>query len=635
MATLGHDPDFSTFLSELDLDLASFPDGLNVDGQQQHPGQQAMAQAQLHQNLGANMIETSNGLAQNSSIFEFSMPMDVQFPLSQNGHHQMPGQGPIPPTPNSVEMHGENQRFLQQQYEAHRMMMEHYQMKKNEAAGFTPYLSPVIPEHDSGYDMHAGYIAPGAYSFSPLTSPALEGQNAYHTNNSDTSIATSSPKELDVDMQESPHLQPVPVTRSRKRAAAPRSTKTRSPITKPQTKRKSGLNVSMSQTEIASQQVWAPSPNFPLAQQIPNDSVSPEPLSEPSMGPPLKPASATQSPAIVANGPRGSGQSPIPATPASYLQIQRSLSSPRSDPQQARGTSAEGRQPVLTPLSLPEAAATPLRLDMDSPDIGSRKTPKLGPMSTPSGPVTPGANGPLTASNSALNSPISSGFSKKADGKGRAPKKARGSISSGPQASPAIRPKISPSIKPLLPEGAPHGDEAHTIFLASRSNYQNLIEGTHVPGVSYPTELSTNLTSKRTSHKIAEQGRRNRINLALQEMQTLLPKGTGAAAESMSPGPEEDIAASSSGKKGGSGGESSKANGNSKAATVESAIDYIRTLKEEQEQMRTAAAQKEKEVDTLRLKLLEMERLCREKGVTLAKVPEEEEPSIPASKAHK
>lgn len=39
----------------------------------------------------------------------------------------------------------------------------------------------------------------------------------------------------------------------------------------------------------------------------------------------------------------------------------------------------------------------------------------------------------------------------------------------------------------------------------------------------YPEALSKNLNSKRTSHKIAEQGRRNRINTALQEMQSLLP----------------------------------------------------------------------------------------------------------------
>ncbi|MEX5670002.1 helix-loop-helix domain-containing protein, partial [Pseudomonas neuropathica] len=58
---------------------------------------------------------------------------------------------------------------------------------------------------------------------------------------------------------------------------------------------------------------------------------------------------------------------------------------------------------------------------------------------------------------------------------------------------------------------------------SSKSNYQNILDGTTVPGVVFPTSLSTNLTSKRTSHKIAEQGRRNRINMALQEMQALLP----------------------------------------------------------------------------------------------------------------
>jgi hypothetical protein len=65
--------------------------------------------------------------------------------------------------------------------------------------------------------------------------------------------------------------------------------------------------------------------------------------------------------------------------------------------------------------------------------------------------------------------------------------------------------------------------ETSALLLASKSNYQNLLEGNHLPGVSYPEALSTNLTSKRTSHKIAEQGRRNRINHALQEIASLLP----------------------------------------------------------------------------------------------------------------
>ena len=105
------------------------------------------------------------------------------------------------------------------------------------------------------------------------------------------------------------------------------------------------------------------------------------------------------------------------------------------------------------------------------------------------------------------------------------------------------------------------------MLLASKSNYQNILDGTTVPGVVYPTSLSTNLTSKRTSHKIAEQGRRNRINMALQEMQALLPspqiRAQDAAAAA---GPEHSAAAQSS---------------SSKAAKVESAIEYIKQLQKQ------------------------------------------------------
>jgi hypothetical protein len=147
--------------------------------------------------------------------------------------------------------------------------------------------------------------------------------------------------------------------------------------------------------------------------------------------------------------------------------------------------------------------------------------------------------------------------------------------SSSVLASPALLPRISPSIKPLLPGGKAAEDTA-SLLLASKSNYQNILEGTHLPGVSYPTELSTNLTSKRTSHKIAEQGRRNRINSALQEIATLLPQGQ---------------AKDSSGDKSGSGGvgdnndapngKGGSQSANSKASTVEQAIEYIKQLKKD------------------------------------------------------
>ena len=107
--------------------------------------------------------------------------------------------------------------------------------------------------------------------------------------------------------------------------------------------------------------------------------------------------------------------------------------------------------------------------------------------------------------------------------------------------------------------------ETSALLLASKSNYQNLIEGTHLPGVTYPEALSENLTSKRTSHKIAEQGRRNRINTALHEIASLLPQGRGgtdseASAAAVSPPTPQ---------------------ANSKATTVEAAIDYIKSLQAE------------------------------------------------------
>lgn len=122
---------------------------------------------------------------------------------------------------------------------------------------------------------------------------------------------------------------------------------------------------------------------------------------------------------------------------------------------------------------------------------------------------------------------------------------------------------------------------AASIILASKSNYQNIVEGnSHSLGLTYPEELSTGLTSKRTSHKIAEQGRRNRINTALQELNTLLPSQQGEGKEKGYSGESQE--GSSSGGKGGGGGVGNQ--GTSKAVTVERAIAYIRKLREELEE---------------------------------------------------
>jgi len=78
-----------------------------------------------------------------------------------------------------------------------------------------------------------------------------------------------------------------------------------------------------------------------------------------------------------------------------------------------------------------------------------------------------------------------------------------------------------------------------------------------------------NLTSKRTSHKLVEQGRRNRINKALQGLQALLPSTqTGAAPRTH--GIDSTV--------------QGQVSNSSKAATVEAAIAYIQELKQQNPQ---------------------------------------------------
>ena len=130
--------------------------------------------------------------------------------------------------------------------------------------------------------------------------------------------------------------------------------------------------------------------------------------------------------------------------------------------------------------------------------------------------------------------------------------------------------------------------ETSALLLASKSNYQNILEGTHLPGVSYPEALSTNLTSKRTSHKIAEQGRRNRINTALQEIASLLPPPTPTNGSSNQAGGSANIVMT------GTAAQQS----NSKASTVEMAIEYIKSLQAELKNVQGKLADAENKLDS-------------------------------------
>lgn len=80
------------------------------------------------------------------------------------------------------------------------------------------------------------------------------------------------------------------------------------------------------------------------------------------------------------------------------------------------------------------------------------------------------------------------------------------------------------------------------------------------------------MSSKRTNHKLAEQGRRNRINTALKEIESLIPSEFIQARQAK----ESALSGTRPGEK-----EKEKASNQaiSKASAVEMAIDYIKALK--------------------------------------------------------
>lgn len=502
---------------------------------------------------------------------------------------------------------------------------------------FTPLVSPAVTPLETHFPIDTPFAVPGAY-FSPLTSPALHAQNdALGIIDQRLGMMSgSSPREMELEppAMSQASVSPGDLARKTRKNAVKARAKSgsgikQSPISKPI--RRKTATTPMLNPQALNQLVENAAPSQerqqPLTPLIPtsssstagvtdseNGSISPENLNDVVLPvemppPPLpKPRSAKPSPFLA---PQASGSAvPInlqpgrpgiasPATPASLMK----LSSPSNRNPSVVGT---GSHDPMDPDHI-ENFELPDSINFSSapkpaPIITTLGTPALDPLQKAAAPLqTPGlppppspvVAKPLALPSAALSSPQlkpDSAHSLKRTPQlapmGRSSKK-RASVTSI-QMSPALRPKISPSIKPLLPGGSAGAEDAASILLATKSNYQRILEGNTVPGVSYPSELSTNLTSKRTSHKIAEQGRRNRINSALQEIATLLPK-----APAKEGGDGDGDGHSSSGGGGGSGGadredkrekDKDKAGGgipNSKASTVEMAIEYIKQLQKE------------------------------------------------------
>ncbi|KAK2060513.1 helix-loop-helix DNA-binding domain-containing protein [Colletotrichum caudatum] len=517
----------------------------------------------------------------------------------------------VPPTPQSLEMPpASNQFYSTEQGHTPMFGSRYQQMKEHQDMSFTPLVSPAVTPLDPHFQMEAGgYAIPSAY-FSPLTSPALlaqSDQGLLYDRRSSLS-AHNSPAEMEVETTtQSPGVDLVKKARKTNTSRAKAKSSVRqSPISKPQRKKSTATPKMVSQAlremnEDALEQMLPSTalPGLMSSEESENASVSPENLSDMPPPPLPQPKQSSKSPFIQPQHqphpqpavPAHVQGKPSPATPASLMKLPASSAnnSASSNPQDL------GMSDNIESFELPESVnfttrSQPPRLDTATPtqslsDPGSARASSFQPLPSPifakptaaasasaSPNLAPGSTGPAARRTPKL-------MARGAQGK-------RGSVSSV-HVSPALRPRISPSIKPLLPGtpgGMSAGDTASRL-LASKSNYQNIIEGNTVPGVTYPSELSTNLTSKRTSHKIAEQGRRNRINSALQEMATLLPQPPKDSKTEAEERKEREKEAKTGGAP------------NSKASTVELAIEYIKQLKQEVTEANKRAEEAEKKLE--------------------------------------
>ncbi|KAI0175716.1 helix-loop-helix DNA-binding domain-containing protein [Hypoxylon sp. FL1284] len=521
---------------------------------------------------------------QSRQIAEQNMRLQKQFYAQQQ-------RSIVPPTPQSLEIQAATQ-FLEHQNQTHSSgMFDTYSHLKETEILFTPLVSPAVTPLERHFPVDPSFSSSSPL-FSPLSSPALHAQNESTSavDQRHSGHISNSPMEMDMDCSPATIANVARMARQRKATRPKKPSVRQSPITKAQRRKNASTPVNNAQlllsglAESAAENVQHPpkpkSDSATSRDGSEDASVSPEALS--GMPPPPRPSrrSAGQSPYIQPqnNGNTGAATfmaplagNPPPATPSSLFR-----KSPKSKPADPSHPEQSGSE-YIESFELPESVDFPQpglpSLDMRQPpqppvEIATAKTASFQPLPSPVLPKPASASASTTKSHqltpgSGTPNPKTTSLTTP-----RVPKK-RPSINS---ISPALLPKISPNIKPLLP-GTPgmSAEDSASKLLTSKSNYQNIVEGNEVPGVSYPKELSTNLTRKQTSHKIAEQGRRDRINSAIQELETLLPKS----------------AVKELGGVEGEGGSVQKKDRkqlnsqNSKAKTVELAIAYIKQLQED------------------------------------------------------
>lgn len=580
---------------DTDVDMLGMPAAdldQALDAQMQIP----MADLQQHMDIESHLFEQSAVQTQHQRIM--SQDQHLQYPQlkQQQQHHgrgqYMPHGNMVPPTPTSMEISGHSLPYTMSVPEA--AIYRSFDRKQDNSV-FTPLGTPAVTPRDTSFQI-AGYAVPGEY-LSPITSPAIQAQNygthhhrsAYHAmHGSDTSTTTTTSPvdatqpDITISLTSDPAASSARKSKRKSQSSAtkdPIRSVRESPAMKPQRRKRTSSTIITPETAnevMLSMQNTVPPAKSGRLNTVSVDSsdagsTSPEPLSEILMPPPATPGpgSVRKSPLMPAPN---SGNQGVPVTPASLMRI-----SPQAS---ANGQNRSASTPVMPSIGQPAQDVSSMHepgLEGSTAVIGDGETtPKLSPKKQSASVPVSSSQSPTAATPGSANA----GQAKRdsANQAGRTGKKRQQSS----HTSPAIRPRISPSIKPLLPEGVPISTPmtpAETaLLLATKSNYQNLLEGNRLHGVTFPETLSEGLSQKRVSHKLAEQGRRDRMNIALQEMASLIPSEVTSALSKGKSGKRDGDGDSEMTNKGSDKAAAAVANSNSKASTVEIAVEYIKMM---------------------------------------------------------
>jgi hypothetical protein len=138
-ASVGHSgqQQLEQLADELDVQHLHNPFSPQLD-HQQHPNQHPQQHRNGARTPGApqpqrHMDAHPHSMPAQSSFFEFSMPYQQHgVPAFTQAPDMYRPHAPVPPTPNSMDLHGDPARYLQQMDAQHAMFDQRFQMRKDE-----------------------------------------------------------------------------------------------------------------------------------------------------------------------------------------------------------------------------------------------------------------------------------------------------------------------------------------------------------------------------------------------------------------------------------------------------------------------------------------------------------------------